>query len=465
MDLTSLHRLDLAHALRLFRPGLDAPYHTLRLALTGAGGKSTSLFQLARQLPPPVLVSASTHLAVAQLAQADRHFFIRSPEELLALGDQLFEGVVLLTGPDDGAGRTRGLAENVLDTLHHLAATRAVPLLVEADGSRRLPLKAPAEHEPPIPPFSNLALVVAGLAGLGKPLDRATVHRPERFADLSGLKLGALVDPSAVVQVLLHPQGGLKNIPAQARRVALLNQADDPSQVSLASEMAREMLNGYHAVVVASLGGSTPAVHAVHEKTAGVVLAAGGSSRLGTAKQLVEWHGVPLVKHVTVRALAAGLSPVVVVTGAKADQVRAALQGLPVNFVHNPGWESGQASSVQAGVRALPGECGSAVFLLSDQPQVPSDLLRALVSAHAASLSALVAPRVSGQRANPVLFDMSVFPELLLLEGDTGGRSLFSDPQRFPVHWIDWDDPDLLLDVDTPEEYQRLLSLEIKPSL
>jgi molybdenum cofactor cytidylyltransferase len=463
MDLTSLPRLDLAHALRLLRPDPDAPYHTLRLALTGGGGKSTVLFQLARQLPPPVLVSASTHLAVSQLAQADRHFVIRSPEELLPLDRQLFEGVVLLTGPDDGAGHTLGLAENVLEALHHLAGTRAVPLLVEADGSRRLPLKAPAEHEPPIPTFTNLALVVVGLSGVGKPLDRATVHRPERFSALSGLELGAMVDPSAVVQVLLHSQGGLKNIPAQARRMVLLNQADDPEKVRLAGEMAQELLGGYQAVLVASLGSSRPAVHAIYEKTAGIVLAAGGSSRLGTAKQLVEWHGIPLVKHVAGRALAAGLSPVMVVTGAKADQVRAALQGLPVSFVHNPAWESGQASSVQAGVRALSAECGAAVFLLSDQPQVPSDLLRALVSAHVASLSCLVAPRVLGQRANPVLFDRSVFQELLLLSGDTGGRSLFSDPQRFPVHWIDWDDPDLLLDVDTDEDYRRLLSMEIKP--
>jgi molybdenum cofactor cytidylyltransferase len=463
MGLTGLPGLDLARALRLLRPGPSSPHHSLRLALTGGGGKTTALFQLARQLPPPVLVSASTHLAVSQLSQADRHFTIRYSDQLLSMGDQLFEGVVLLTGPDDDTGRTLGLSEDILDSLHNLAATRAVPLLVEADGSRRLPLKAPAEHEPAIPSFANLTLGVAGLSGLGKPLDRDSVHRPERFAALSGLEMGALVEPAAVVQVLLHPQGGLKGIPAQARRVVLLNQADDPEQVQVAGEMARQLLVGYQAVLVASLGSSMPALHAVYEKTAGVVLAAGGSARLGRPKQLVEWHGIPLVRHITGQALAVGLSPVVVVTGAMADQIRAALQGLPVSFAHNPVWESGQASSVREGVQALPAECGAAIFLLSDQPQLPSDLLRALVQAHAGSLSPLVAPRVHGQRTNPVLFDAAVFPELLLLSGDTGGRSLFSDPQRFPVHWIDWDDPDLLLDVDTPEDYQRLLGLEIKP--
>jgi molybdenum cofactor cytidylyltransferase len=462
MDLNAYPRLDLARALRLINPGQYYSPHSLRLALTGGGGKSTALFQLARQLPPPVLVTASTHLAVSQLSQADHHFQIRSLEDLSALDKQHFDGVVLLTGPVDGAGRTLGLSEDLLDKLHHLAAQRGAPLLVEADGSRRRPLKAPAEHEPAIPAFTNLSISVVGLSGLGKPLDQASVHRPERFAALSKLEFGAPVIPAAVVQVLLHRLGGLKNIPAQARRVVLLNQADDPELVQVAGEMAPQLLGGYQAVLAASLGGATPTVHAVIEKTAGVILAAGGSSRLGRPKQLLDWHGAPLVRHVAGQALAAGLSPVVVVTGAKADQVRAALQGLPVSFAHNPAWESGQASSVQVGVRALPVECGAALFLLSDQPQTPTDLLRTLVQAHARTLSPLVAPRVHGQRANPVLFDAALFPELLMLSGDTGGRSLFSHPQRFPVQWIDWDDPDLLLDVDTPADYRRLQGMQIK---
>jgi molybdenum cofactor cytidylyltransferase len=455
--------LKLARALRLLAPSPDAPYHTLRLALTGGGGKSTTLFQLARQLPPPVLVSTSTHLAFSQISQADHHFIIHSNEQLQALENQLFKGVVLVTGPDDGAGHMLGLAEELLNKLHRMATTQGAPLLIEADGSRRLPLKAPAEHEPAIPPFTNLSVGVVGLSGLGKPLERAFVHRPERFAALSGLEMGAVIEPEAILQVLLHPQGGLKNIPSQARRVVLLNQADDAKQVQVAEEMARQLLSRYQAVLVASLGIPAPFVHAVHEKTAGVILAAGGSSRLGQPKQLLDWHGEPLVRHVCKRALAAGLSPLVVVTGAGADQIRDALQGLRVNFAHNPAWESGQASSVKVSVRTLPADCGAAIFLLSDQPHVPSDLLRALVRTHAGSLNDLVAPRVHGQRANPVLFDTGIFPQLLSLSGDVGGRSLFSEPGRFSVSWIEWDDPDLLLDVDTADDYQRLLSMEIKP--
>ena len=96
------------------------------------------------------------------------------------------------------------------------------PFLLEADGSRRLPLKAPAPHEPPIPPFVDSVLVVAGLSALGHSLDPEWVYQPDRFAALAGLAPGAPITPEGLVQVLRHPQGGLKNIPAGARRLAVV---------------------------------------------------------------------------------------------------------------------------------------------------------------------------------------------------------------------------------------------------
>jgi molybdenum cofactor cytidylyltransferase len=462
MDLKQLGELNLARGLRLLSDEIYPNYRNLRLAFTGAGGKTSALFQLAHQLPPPVLVSASTHLATSQLAKADRHFFVHSTEELMAIQSKIFDGVVLLTGPEGGDGRTLGLSGEILDQLNDLAGYRGIPVLIEADGARTLPLKAPAGHEPAIPSFSNFVVVVAGMSGLGRHLDSASVHRPESFAALSGLEIGARVDSKALVQVLLHPDGGLKRIPSGARRSILLNQADSLQQVEAANGMVEMLLDGYQSVLVASLGRPVPVVHAVHEKKAGIVLAAGGSTRLGSPKQLLSWQGIPLVRHVAERALQAGLSPVIVVTGAHAGDIAQALGELDVNIAHNPDWELGQSTSIRAGLQALPSSVGAAVFLLSDQPQVPKKLLDELCHAHAYSLSPIVAPRVYGKRANPVLFDRSAFPELLALEGDTGGRVLFSKQSRFTVEWVDWDDASLLLDVDTPGDYQRLLGLELK---
>jgi molybdenum cofactor cytidylyltransferase len=194
----------------------------------------------------------------------------------------------------------------------------------------------------------------------------------------------------------------------------------------------------------------------VHEKIAGIILAAGAGSRFGRLKQVLEWRGEPLVRHVVRTALAAGLSPVVVVCGAESQTVRSALEGLDVVRVENDSWQQGQSSSVRAGLSALPDQAGGTLFLLADQPQIPVTLVRALVERHAQDLAPVVAPLIDGQRGNPVLFDRATFSDLLALRGDVGGRALFS---RYPITWVPWHDPGLLLDVDRPEDYRRLLEL------
>jgi molybdenum cofactor cytidylyltransferase len=463
-----------------------------RLALVGAGGKSAALFRLGREFSQPasqtgvdasptrlplnltspprgvpgpaqtVLLAATTHLATAQLDLADHHFTLLSETDLAELLPNLPAGLLLFTGPAGDDQRTAGLPESVLGGLHRHADLNNLPLLIEADGASRRPLKAPAAHEPVIPPWVNTVVVVAGLSGLGQPLGPEWVHRPEEFSRLTGLAPGAPISAEALRRLLAHPQGGLKDIPGAARRVVLLNQADTPELQAAGHGLAQSLLQDYSGVVVAALTLSKnrsdndldSGVIATHEKVAGVILAAGGARRMGQTKQVLAWRGQPLVQHVARAALEAGLSPVIVVTGSDAKSVTAAVQDLPVHCVHNTDWQTGQSGSVKVGLQALPTETGAAVFLLADQPHTPPQLIASLVEAHAATLSPLVAPLVQGQRANPVLFDRLTFPELLLLSGDQGGRALFS---RYWPHWVPWHDAAVLQDVDTPEDYRRLL--------
>jgi molybdenum cofactor cytidylyltransferase len=441
--------MNLARALRL--PEASTANHQWTIAFVGSGGKSTALFQLAHQLPPPVIVSATTHLHIDQIRLADSHWIAEKPADLAGLEEHL-HGVTLVTGPRLG-DRTKGLDEASLSRLRASCKSHNTPLLLEADGSRQLPLKAPAEHEPAIPPFVDAVVVVAGLSGLGKPLTEEYVHRPEIFAHLSGLRPGETIPPEALVRVLSHPAGGLKNIPPQARRLLLINQCDTPELQSQARGMVESLLPAFHAVIIASLG-LPVAIHAVVEPVAGIILAAGGSSRFGQPKPLLDFHGKLFVRAVAESALAAGLSPVVVVTGAKADSVGSAVSDLPLVVSHNPAWQDGQSTSIQVGLRALPSGTGAAIFLLADQPQVPTTVLRALCAAHARTMAPIVAPLVQGQRANPVLFDRLTFPALRSLHGDIGGRAVFS---KFPVMYMPWHDEQLLSDVDTSEDYRKLV--------
>jgi molybdenum cofactor cytidylyltransferase len=258
--------------------------------------------------------------------------------------------------------------------------------------------------------------------------------------------------------VLSHDQGGLKGIKSGMRRVVLLNQADTAEMQAQGKAISKELVPCFDGIAIASfrLGVTeeTGPVVAMHEKNAGIILAAGSSSRLGQPKQLLDWQGEPLLRWVVKAALQAGLAPVHVVTGAFAQAVETALDGLEVVITLNPAWEAGQGTSVAAGVRSLPKEVGAALFLLCDQPQVGLHLIQALVEQHAQTLAPIVAPLVDGVRANPVLFDQVTFPDLVNLRADIGGRSLFS---RYPVSFLPWQDPAVLLDIDTLEDYQRMV--------
>jgi molybdenum cofactor cytidylyltransferase len=429
------------------------------LGVVGSGGKTTALFQLARTLSgtnqQPVIVTATTHLHIDQVRLADSQWTGEKPEDFANLEKNL-HGVMLVTGPITG-NRTMGLNKNTVAWLNTICSSHAMPLLIEADGSRQRPFKAPAEHEPPIPDFVETVAVVAGLSGLGKPLSEEFVHRPEIFARLSGLAIGETITPEALLRVLTHPAGGLKNIPAQARRLVLLNQADTAELQSIGEKMAQDLLAAFDAVLV----GSVERSHVqTFERTAGIILAAGEARRFGQPKQLLDYHGQPFVRTVAKTALASGLSPVMVVTGANAEAVEAAVYDLPVTISRNADWQNGQSSSIKTGLQALPLSSlrgkegiGAAIFLLADQPQVTSTVIHALIEEHTQTLASILAPMVASQRANPVLFDRVTFPDLMSLTGDVGGRAIFG---KYQVIYLPWHDESLLLDVDTPKDLERI---------
>lgn len=457
--------------LRALRLSQAAPSHNV-ISFVGAGGKTTALFQLARQFkamfdirnskiehrklnteyPGSLIVTATTHLGVWQIPLADHHIIANHVNDLNNLPA---EGIVLVTGEVDG-DRTKPVGEDILNWLHENSKKKNSPLLIEADGSRQKVLKAPAAHEPAIPSFTDLVIHVSGLGALGAPLDDEHIHRAAHFSQLSGLPLSAAVTPQAVTAVLTHPEGGLKNIPHNTKRVALLNQADTPELRSIGGGMVKSLLPHFHSVLLGSL--LEPDTFQTFEPVAGILLAAGSATRFGSPKQLLDWKGKPFVRHVAETALQAGLEPVVVVTGFCHADVESALDGLPVQLIHNPDYAQGQSTSMQAGISALPQQTGAAVFLLADQPQIPVEVIHALKEARARSLAPILAPLVlEERRANPVLFDRNVFPDLMQVTGDVGGRAVFS---KHKVEYIPWHDDILLFDVDKPEDYERLNGLE-----
>ena len=231
---------------------LQLPPHPC-IAFVGAGGKTTAMFEMARAMAPAI-VTTTTHLGESQSALADCHIVWTAGTPCASLGLLECAGVTLLTGGlDVHAGRLTGLSAPQWPALRRWCTLHERALLVEADGSRQRPLKAPAAHEPAIPDPVDAVVVVAGLLGCGLPLDDDHAHRPALFSAISGCPLGEPVSPEALAAALTHPSGGLKHIPAGARRAVLLNQADTPELRALAALVGRWLRPAYDEVVAASL--------------------------------------------------------------------------------------------------------------------------------------------------------------------------------------------------------------------
>ncbi|MBX9757554.1 MAG: nucleotidyltransferase family protein, partial [Beijerinckiaceae bacterium] len=153
-----------------------------------------------------------------------------------------------------------------------------------------------------------------------------------------------------------------------------------------------------------------------------VILAAGQSSRYRAAdpqavsKVVATLDGKPLVRRVAEAALGGGLDPVTVVTGFARQEAQAALAGLDVCFVYNEAFASGLASSLKAGIAALPDDCAGAAILLADMPMVSASLLRALADAFRANPQAsAIVPAWQGRRGNPVFINARIFGDVAKL--------------------------------------------------
>jgi molybdenum cofactor cytidylyltransferase len=433
------------------------------VTLVGGGGKTTLMFRLAGELAQSgahVVTTMTTRIFAGQMALAPAHLIWEDGGSLFGPLHELLAGfghVLLAGGVSVEQDKVSGLPPELVN---QIAADPLVDfVIVEADGSRRLPFKAPADHEPVVPSDTTIVVPVVGMEVLGRPLTSENVHRPHLVAALAGAMPGDVVTPEIITAVVAHPSGGAKGAPSGARLIPFLNKVEDAGTLAAARTTARMLLAHprVDSVLIGAGAGDEP-VREVWSRVGAVVLAAGGASRVGALKQVMPWGSKPLVAHVVDQALASqDITRVAVTLGAGVDEVRLALGERDVLAVPVPDWAEGQSRSVQAGLEALvaegAGPLGAALFLLADQPGITPALLSETIQRHRETLAPVVAPRYQGRRGNPVLFDQATFAEFARLQGDIGARPILQ-AHHHEIAWVDWPTPEVIQDIDTTADYR-----------
>ena len=427
------------------------------VAFVGAGGKSTSIRRLIEELTPktPVLITTTTKLALDQTDLAVQHIILRSKDDVSLFPALLQEqNSVLVTGERwSEEPKWTAPPEDLLAALLPMAAASGAVVLIEADGARGRSLKAPAKHEPVIPPFVDLVVPVMGLDAIGTELEGDLVYRPELVRALLGIQKDQIIQPADAAGILTHGNGALKTIPASAKVRVILNKAETQKAVEHGREIAELILktDRIGAVILAQVRQADPVVEA-HGRIAGIILAGGGSRRFGRSKLLEIFDGEALILRAVRAARDAGLDPIVVVLGADGPAVKKALGNKTIQITNNPDWAEGQSSSVRAGLKMLEPNVDGAVLLLADMPLVNADLVCTLVETQRKSLAPIVAPWTGERWGNPVLFDRTTFEALSRIRGDQGGRALF---KMFSIEAVPWGQS-AMVDIDTPDDLDTI---------
>lgn len=430
------------------------------VAFVGAGGKTTAMFRLADELVAEgwrVVTTTTTRIAQEELNRAPQRIGVGHSMKLPpSLSEQIEQHRhVFVFARLEQDSKVRGVSQAWFDE-NLTAASGIDALLVEADGSRRLPMKAPLPHEPVIPASATVVVPVVGMDALGQPLAEETVYGADAIEKVIGYPAGQPVTPRLIAAVLLHPRLGLKHVPRRARIAPLLNKVNDGALPD-ARQVADYLLTDIN--VERALVGAVQEADPIREarrRVGAVILAAGESKRMGEPKLLMPWgENSTVIRQVCQQVAACGLYEVVLVAGRWGDAIREQVTGLPVRVVINENYAQGEMlSSLKAGLASIWHSSDACLVVLGDQPLIEQTVTRSVVEAYFTGRGRIVAPSYGNRRGHPILIGRAFWESIIAMPPDSAPRDLIRLHED-EVHHLVVDTDSVLRDIDTPEDYRR----------
>jgi molybdenum cofactor cytidylyltransferase len=432
------------------------PSHEL-ITFVGGGGKTSLLFALANTLPGRRILTTTTRIFAAQLKLAQEVVVFTS--EGAADAEKKIEAALERSGSCLVVGAVQGeKAMGVPPELpgQWLARPNVDFVLVEGDGSRMRPIKAPAAHEPVIPAAATLVVPVVGIDALDGRFAQVT-HRPEVAAELLQYSvIGDQLSVNDVARLVTHAQGGLKGVPDGARVMPFINKVETAGQLQAARQIGQQILHSPRIDrVVIGAGQTDQPVRAMMQRVTAVILAAGQGKRMGETKQLLPWGEATILGQTIRNVKQTAVHNCLVITGHDAEAVQAIAKAEGAETLHNSNYDAGEMlSSLQTAVHQLPANITAVLVILADQPMVEPETMALLLDAYWQGRGDLIAPVYGDKRGNPVLIGRHYFAELLALPPGDAPRTLL---QRHgaALQLVPVPTDSILRDLDSPEQYKQ----------
>ena len=386
------------------------PEHAV-ISVTGAGGKTSLVFAWARELAAAgksVIITTTTHMYRPERMEED--------------------GISIVVSDDpERPDKVMAPPADILDSLRETADV----VLIEADVSRRMPLKWPAEWEPVIPDYTDYTVCVAGLSALGRKTSEV-VYRADELPDRFRRDT---VDMNLIHAVISSRDGGQKGVRGEFR--VFMNQVDDDID---------RLASAYRLQQIFAVMGIQSAWGTLLEepKIAVILEAAGNSSRFGSNKLLhVMDDGRPMISSILDAVSPLDVYKKVLVT--QYDEVAAMAPEFDVVINDRP--DLGISRSMQLGLHAG-GDADAYMFCVCDQPGLSTTTIERLIEAYKKGTAGIVSLAWQGKMCNPKIFSSRYKEELMRLSGDTGGRQIISS-HRDDILLIEAESEDEVRDIDT----------------
>ena len=437
---------------------LKIPEHAV-ISITGAGGKTTLLFTWARELAESgkrVAVTTSAHMRDPDSSECDRPgdagdlysgvsviYEADDAQDACVMADKAMdEGLIafVVSRDPEKPGKVKAPSETVLEHIREAADA----ILIEADGSRRMPLKWPAPWEPAVPEYTDITVCVAGLSAVGKRTEE-TVYRAEELPELMKRDI---VDVNFMHKILSSRDGGRKGSRGEFR--VFMNQVDDDIDRLAAAYRLQQFFSvlGIQCAWGSLMDKSDFADAGVKGKDIGsvsrnrntditeiavILEAAGNSSRFGSNKLLyIMDDGRPMAACIMDAVCEAAeilrSTPGSNVTLKKVLVTQyEEVAGLAPDFkiVMNDRPDLGISRSMQLGIEAA-GDADAFMFFVCDQPWLRPGTICRLIREYKKGTAGIVSLAWQGKMCNPKIFDSRYKDELMSLSGDTGGRQIIA---------------------------------------